>query len=121
MKTFLKTIYYISAIIFCMLSISWSNDVTKTGDGIDTKYAGKYSAEINRKYQNGNIELAKAAFTINNDGSLTGLITYYGGSPSENIELSKGNITKISDNSYSAEQNFIGLKKYTFTFKDNIL
>ncbi|PTY39301.1 hypothetical protein [Brachyspira hampsonii] len=121
MKTFLKTISIILIIISCILYLSCSNDVTKIGDGIDIKYAGKYSAEINRKYQNGNIEQAKATFTINNDGSLTGLITYYGGSPSENIELSKGNITKISDNSYSAEQNFIGLKKYTFTFKDNIL
>ncbi|ASJ21626.1 hypothetical protein [Brachyspira hampsonii] len=121
MKTFLNTISAIFIIIFCILFVSCSNNITKIGDGIDSKYAGKYSAEINRKHQNGNIEQARATFTINNDGSLTGLITYYGGSPSEKIELSKENIMKIADNSYSAEQNFIGLKKYTFTFNNNTL
>ncbi|WP_239679630.1 hypothetical protein [Brachyspira hyodysenteriae] len=107
--------------IFFVFSLSCSNDVTKTGNGIDSKYAGKYSAVITRKDQNGNIEDGRATFTINNDGSVKGSVTYYGGSNPEDVELSKEYIVKISDNSYSAEINFIGLKKYTFTFNNNIL
>ncbi|MCZ9850049.1 hypothetical protein [Brachyspira hyodysenteriae] len=121
MNTFLKTISLILMMIFFVFSLSCSNDVTKTGNGIDAKYAGKYSAEVNRKHKNGNIENGRATFIINNDGSVKGSVTYYGGSNPEDVELSKEYIVKISDNSYSAEINFMGLKKYTFTFNNNIL
>ncbi|WP_239650411.1 hypothetical protein [Brachyspira hyodysenteriae] len=97
-------------IIFFVFSLSCSNDVTKTGNSIDSKYAGKYSAVITRKYQSSNIEDGRATFTINNDGSVKGSVTYYGGLNPEYIELSKEYIVKISDNSYSAEINFMGLK-----------
>ncbi|AEM23325.1 hypothetical protein Bint_2731 [Brachyspira intermedia PWS/A] len=117
MKTLLKTISLTLMIIFLA---SCSNDITKTGSGIDSKYQGKYSGAINRKHQNG-IEDGRATFTINNDGSVKGSVTYYGGSNPEDVELSKEIIIKNSDNSYSAEINFTGLKKYTFTFNNNML
>lgn len=118
MKTFLKTISLTLIIIFL---VSCSNDITKTGGGIDSKYQGKYSGAINRKDKNGIIEDGRATFTINNDGSLKGSVTYFGGSNPEDVELSKEMIIKNSDNSYSAEINFTGLKKYTFTFNNNML
>ena len=118
MKTFLKTISLTLIIIFL---VSCSNDITKIGSGIDSKYEGKYSGAINRKHQNGIIEDGRATFTINNDGSVKGSVIYYGGSNPEDVELSKEMIIKNSDNSYSAEINFTGLKKYTFTFNNNML
>lgn len=117
MKNFLKTIF----IIFSFIFISCSNDVTKTGTGIDTKYRGQYSGDVTRKHKNGSNENGKASFTVNDDGSLKGSINYYGGYKYENVEISSGNINKISDNAYSAEINFVGFKKYTFIFKGSIM
>lgn len=74
MKTFLKTISLTLIIIFL---VSCSNDITKIGSGIDSKYEGKYSGAINRKHQNGIIEDVRATFTINNDGSVKGSVTYF--------------------------------------------
>ncbi|MEI0484976.1 hypothetical protein [Brachyspira intermedia] len=56
MKTFLKTI---SLTLMIIIFVSCSNDITKIGGGIDSKYEGKYSGAINRKDKNGIIEMGE--------------------------------------------------------------
>ena len=121
MKTFLKTISLIFMIIFFVFSLSCSNNLTNSGNGVDKKYAGTYSGEITKKYPNGSITTGMATYTVNDNGSISGLITYDVSSSSDKVELSKERIVKISDNSYKAEPNFTVPKKYTFTFNDKIM
>ena len=76
MKTFLKTISLIFMIIFFVFSLSCSNNLTNSGNGVDKKYAGTYSGEITKKYPNGSITTGMATYTVNDNGSISGLITY---------------------------------------------
>ncbi|WP_295154678.1 hypothetical protein [uncultured Brachyspira sp.] len=121
MKTFIKTIFTILMMISFVFAVSCLNDFTKTGEGIDKKYAGKYfSSSIEKNAKGIIIENGKADFTVNNDGSIEGVINIDG--EAIEIKFSKGNIFKTADNNYTAEADLIGeLDKYTFTFNDKIM
>ena len=103
----------LSFIFLFILSCGNKNDPTVKLD----KYIGRYEGALNTTQNTKQLITNKCTLIVNEDNSID--LTIEGGNIYDGIvTISKEELTKVGDNSYTAEK---GGKKYSFAFYDTYM
>ncbi|ANN63695.1 hypothetical protein SZ47_02885 [Brachyspira hyodysenteriae] len=103
----------LSFILLFILSCGNKNDPTVKLD----KYTGRYEGVLNTIQNTRQLETNKCTLIVNEDSSIE-IIIEGGNIRDDRVTISKEELTKVEDNSYTAEKNG---KKYSFTFYDTYM
>lgn len=103
----------LSFILLFILSCGNKNDPTVKLD----KYTGRYEGVLNTIQNTRQLETNKCTLIVNEDSSIE-IIIEGGNIRDDRVTISKEELTKVEDNSYTAEKNG---KKYSFAFYDTYM
>ncbi|KLI53404.1 hypothetical protein A9X81_06705 [Brachyspira hyodysenteriae] len=103
----------LSFILLFILSCGNKNDPTVKLD----KYTGRYEGALNTIQNTRQLETNKCTLIVNEDSSIE-IIIEGGNIRDDRVTISKEELTKVEDNSYTAEKNG---KKYSFAFYDTYM